>query len=245
MRTATPLIALAALVTLVATGCSVSLDGPIITASDLKGDSVTEARDVDGFASIEMDGSADLVVTQGAEFEVLVTTDSGLVEHIGTKVVEGELVVTQDYSVIGFSPDVTVSVTLPSLGAVELNGSSNATVSDVTGDALSITVAGSADVSVDAAVDSLVVAITGSGNVTAQGSAADLEVDISGSGDVDASALESRTAHVEVAGSGNVSVDASETLDVTISGSGDVLYAGTPRITQAVSGSGGLQAEDR
>lgn len=241
MRIATPLIAILAAASLVVSGCSVSFDGPLITASDLKGDSVTEARDVDGFTSIEISGDADLVVRQGDEFDVTITTDSALLEHITTTVDDGELQVTQRYSVIGFSPDVVVAVTVPDLEGVELTGSSNADITGVTGDTLRIAVDGSADVSAEVAVETLSINISGSGDVTARGTATELVVEISGSGNVAAASLAARTARVEVSGSGEITVSASETLDASISGSGDVRYTGSPRVTSDVSGSGDVR----
>ena len=54
----------------------------------------------------------------------------------------------------------------------------------------------------------------------------------------DARSLEGRVAQVAIAGSGDVDVNVSESLDVTIAGSGDVSYLGSPRVSQRIRGSG-------
>lgn len=238
MRMATPPTALGAILSLALVGCAVASPGRIMTASDLTGNTVTQDRDLDGFTSIEVEGSATLVVTEGEKFDVLVTADSAVVDHVKTTVVDGELVVSERYVVLGTSPDVTVTVTLPRLEAVEISGAAHAFISDVTGGELDLILNGSADVTADVEVDSLKIDTNGYGEVTARGSAAELGVDISGSGDVDAATLASRSARVNISGFGDVTVNAANTLDVRLSGAGDVRYVGSPAITSDLGGLG-------
>ena len=63
---------------------------------------------------------------------------------------------------------------------------------------------------------------------------------MSGSAECNAAALTAKRATVSVSGSGDVTVNASETLDAKVSGSGSVHYLGSPKLTKAVSGSGSI-----
>ena len=80
--------------------------------------------------------------------------------------------------------------------------------------------------------------LSGSGDLVVGGRADQLAIRVSGSGDADPRRLEGRGAQVAMAGSGDVALSVSESLDVTIAGSGDVIYWGRPRVTQRVRGSG-------
>jgi hypothetical protein len=66
-------------------------------------------------------------------------------------------------------------------------------------------------------------------------------VSLPGSGNYEAGGLESQSAEVTLAGSGNVTVWVREALDVRLSGSGTVNYFGTPTVGQRdISGSGDI-----
>jgi hypothetical protein len=53
--------------------------------------------------------------------------------------------------------------------------------------------------------------------------------------------LEAKNADVEIRGSGDVEVFATDFLNVDIDGSGDVFYKGNPEITLRIDGSGELE----
>ena len=55
--------------------------------------------------------------------------------------------------------------------------------------------------------------------------------------------VKARTASVSIAGSGDVELQAGESLSVEVSGSGDVRYRGEPRVTQSIAGSGSVERD--
>jgi len=119
------------------------------------------------------------------------------------------------------SESIRYDITMTSFQGISIVGSANVVVSGI--DSVSV-----------------VVDITGAGTIVLVGTAGDLAVDIRGAGNVNAEALEVRTSGIDIAGSGDVVVNASEELLVTISGSGDVTYLGSPRVEQTVSGVGSV-----
>jgi hypothetical protein len=46
---------------------------------------------------------------------------------------------------------------------------------------------------------------------------------------------------VDLSGTGNVRVNATDTLDATDSGTGNIRYSGSPRVTQSTSGTGSIR----
>jgi hypothetical protein len=84
--------------------------------------------------------------------------------------------------------------------------------------------------------------INGSGDVVISGKAGSYDLDIHGSGDVKALDFVCKSVEVEIAGSGDAQVHATESLNVRIAGSGDVQYKGDPKnLVQKVAGSGELR----
>ena len=61
-----------------------------------------------------------------------------------------------------------------------------------------------------------------------------------GSGNIRAGNLVSEESEVEIAGSGNVEVNSSNSLDVHIMGSGEVKHRGSARVSTSIQGSGSV-----
>lgn len=242
MRIGIGLVAATTVATLATAGCTFSFDGPVMTASDLAGELVAEPRALADFTGVEVTGSADLVVTEGATFSVTVTADEALLEHIETTVTDGVLDISQHYTIIGAQPDVTINVVVPALSDVRLTGSSDATIAASHAEALNVEVTGSSDVDLTSAVPSLSIVVSGSGDIVARGEASDVSIEITGAGDVDAKELESTDATVEISGAGSVVLAVSDSLDARISGAGEVIYSGNPTLTTSITGAGGVHA---
>lgn len=244
MHTRLALGAALAAAALAVTACSYTGNGPLLTKDDLTGEQSTQARDLDGFTAVSIGGYADLTVTEGDEFAVTVTTDSGLQEHVTTRVDGQTLVISLDFSYFGTAPAVDVAVTLPALTELDVSGSSDATVRASSPAALAIKVSGSGDVDVAADPATLSVKVSGSGTVDAHGTVTTAQLTVSGSGDIHGKDLTAATANVTVSGSGGASVRVRDSLMAKVSGSGDVAYYGDPHVTTDVSGSGDVSRRD-
>lgn len=245
VRTTLSIAAMAAFAAGAAVGCSITGNGPWLSDSDLSGETTTEARDLDGFTAVSLGGNADLIVTQGDAFSVEVTADSALQEHVTTAVNGSTLNIRQEYSIVGASPTVTVTITVPRLTEVSLSGSSDATIAGVRGDSLHVTTSGSSDVRVDSEVGDLAIDVSGSSDFTVTGTADSTDISISGSGTVTGSGFTTAAARVSVTGSGDVTLRVDDTLDASISGSGSVIYYGDPTVDADTTGSGSIhRAED-
>lgn len=186
------------------------------------GTAKTETRSVESFTKVDVSGAMKVSVARGAKNEVVITADDNLLEHLGSDVQSGTLVLDPKRSLRPETPIVVTVTMTEALEAFSASGSTVAALSGVRGDAFELDLSGSTDLSV-------------SGTTRA------LTIDVSGSAQVAAIDLTSDTAKVEVSGSAEVSVHAKDALSVDISGSGKVRYRGSPTVERSVSGSGTIQ----
>jgi len=162
-----------------------------------------------------------VIVTVGGEQSVEVTGDDNLLEFIRTEVSDGELRISRARSLRTREPS-SVTITVPSLEAVEVIGSGDAELRGMDG-------------------GDLFLKINASGRIVAEGRVDNLEVEVTASGDVFAAGLEAERADVRITASGNVRVNARDTLDVQITASGTVFYVGDPRISKNIVASGDVR----
>ena len=247
---------------LIYTGCS-SL-GPTLQGN---GDIVTEGRELAAFRSIEVEGAVDVAVTYGAKQSLDIRTDENLLDIITTEVdAEGELKIssTESYS---SSEGVQVTIVVPVLEGIEVEGSSEVKVAgaqleNVSLEKFEVEIEGSGDVTVESMVaglvsmevegsgeilfddlraDSVDVEIEGSGDITLKGAAAVFEVEIEGSGDLNGSDLVVEKVDATIEGAGDIRVHATTFLRAVIEGSGSIFYKGNPTVEESVSGSGRVE----
>jgi hypothetical protein len=181
----------------------------------------TEARTVPDFRRIEVRGSADVTARAGEATSLSVTGDDNLLSLLTTEVRDGTLVIEMKNGSYSTHLGLKVSATAPALESVSVRGSSDVDASGLKGERFAVQIAGSGDVRASGKVDRL-------------------EAGIAGSGDLRLFELEARDARVDVSGSGDVEVWATEVLSAAIAGSGDVRYKGEPRVTQSIAGSGSV-----
>jgi carbon monoxide dehydrogenase subunit G len=203
-------------------GCSVNLISLADTARTKgSGKKATENRNVPAFRRIALEGSGTLEVTVGDPQKVTLDFDDNLLSRVTTTVKNDTLIIGMKKGSYSSQLGLKVTVAVPALDGVEIDGSGSANV-------------------VNVKADHFDVEVSGSGGIAASGSADKVKVDISGSGRVELKDLRARDATVDVSGSGHLTVNATDSLGVDISGSGNVGYVGSPRIKKDVSGSGSV-----
>jgi hypothetical protein len=207
---------------------------PIVATGPL----VSDERDIDAVTTVVLDTSGDLTIRQG-EPALVIHAPQGAIDRL-TSDVHGdtlELGTTPGPSIV--LGEVRYELTLPDLGAIDLNGSGDVNAAVSASGAIRLGLDGSGDVvwtGLDA--EQVQLHITGSGDVQVEGTADSLRIELDGSGNVDAEALHARKADVTIAGSGDVDVSVSDDLVAEISGSGRITYSGDPSVKVDVSGSG-------
>lgn len=180
----------------------------------------SETRDLQQFSALELVGTGELIVQQADRQNVVVLAQGNLLDLITTEVSGERLIIGTRYgSSFESKSPIRFLISMIHIRDLFVPGSGTMTVEGLRGDEVLTDIGGSATVALSGAVDKQ-------------------ELRISGSGNYDARRLLSRVASVDIPGSGNVTMRASEELHVSIAGSGDVTYFGDPRVEQHITGSG-------
>ena len=185
-------------------------------------------RTVAPFIAINCKGPISITVNVGQPQAVTVSASDELVSQIRTEVVQNELNITlperHSGQVSGGSPHVTIN--LPSLSRVKVEGAGETILNRVAGERLDIS-------------------YLGAGHLVANGKIKLLRLAAKGVGEVDTHALQAERVDVNFKGVGAVSVYAHDTLNAVAHGMGSLSYYGHPRvINKSVQGFGSVSAGD-
>lgn len=237
-----------------------SCEGTWPNCVDGNGVIITETRDVSDFTNVESNGEFDVFIYPGNEREVIVEADENLMGLIITRVSGDNLIIeTRRGNCIRSSENVRVTVNVPDLSHIDLNGSGNIwcdslstssfeTELDGSGTIqcvhmqvpeMDIDLDGSGNIEMDGTYTTVKAVIDGSGEITLSGISPDADFLINGSGNIRADELETNTCYARITGSGSIYTWVEELLDVNISGSGNVYYYGeSPLVNTRITGSG-------
>lgn len=183
----------------------------------------SESRQVSGFDRITFSGSGELLIEQTGTESLTIEAEDNILPLLRAEVENGQLI-------LGLRPGTGFVSHKPIIFRL--------TVNQLT--ALTSSGSGSTQIT---RLDNALFKLQGNGSteVSAAGRADHLEVALSGSGGFNGESLMSKSARVEISGSSDVVVNASDSLDVQISGSGSVNYLGNPQLNKRVSGSGQVE----
>ncbi len=214
-----------------------------MAATTGSGRSATETRAVGDFTSIAVEGSVDLLVSQGDKTQLQVQADDNLLPLLDTVVEGGRLKISWKRGEnIRQRGRVVVTVVTSRLTGLSAAGSGDVKLQAFNTPALKLSVAGSSNAVLGGlTTEDLGVSIAGSGDVRGSGRATKMKISIAGSGNVQLSDLKADEVGVTIAGSGDAVVHAAKTLNVSIAGSGDVAYSGDAVVKSSVAGSGSVK----
>jgi hypothetical protein len=191
------------------------------TGTTGSGIAATQARRLPAFTAVDLAGSNDVTVRVGGRQSVVVHADRNLLRRVTTRVRNGVLVIGTTGSFTTRTP-MTIQVSVPSLTALTLSGSGNMSAAGIRASNLSVT-------------------LSGSGVVRASGTADHVHVSLDGSGEAQFGQLVAREVRAELSGSGQIVVQATDTLRASVPGSGSVVYTGNPaHVTKNITGSGSI-----
>jgi hypothetical protein len=180
----------------------------------------TETRPVSGFTGIDLAGSGEVTIQQGAAESLTIETDDNLLPKLTSEVSDSILTLgTRRGTTVRSRSPIRYRVTVKDLTALSVSGSGSVTAQGMK-------------------LQALRTDISGSGRVDFSRSADQQDIELSGPGRSEAAQLPSQPVSAEVSGSGQVVVTVSGELEVDISGSGIVTYSGEARVDPSVSGSG-------
>ena len=170
------------------------------------GKRVTKQVPVSPFNEICMKGPMSLKFFASSDSKMEITADDNIVDLISATFQGGVLVLAiQDNVSFSTRSPLEVSITYPTLKAIDLKGSGNIQVLNLNEDKFTASISGSGNMDLDGTVEHCVLSLRGSGNFDALPlKSNNLEVALSGSGNIFCTAINS--AQVQLSGSGNVKV---------------------------------------
>ncbi len=202
------------------------------------GQVVSEERELAEFKTIILNGSAQVLLTQGFIQEVSVEAEDNLLPSIITQV-SGEILTIDFENCVNQSEAIIVNITIPVIEGIQMSGSGHVEgTNPIVGEMLEIQITGSGSLTLDLTYDEVDATTTGSGNINLSGAVMHQSIRLTGSGNYYAAALLSQHCEVTATGSGSAEVNVSDTLTATLTGSGNVVYEGDPVINSSVTGSG-------
>jgi hypothetical protein len=233
---------------------------------DGNGRVTTQTRTVSAFTGVVSNGDFEVNIYPGEEYGVTVNADENLMNLIITRVSGGELIIeTRHGNCIRSSENVRITVTLPDLNHIDLNGSGTIWCDtlfaqelgiDLDGSGtircislrvptLDVDLSGSGKIEADGTFTTVRTRIDGSGEVILSGETQTADLYISGSGMISAGDLYTGTCHADISGSGTIYTWVKDLLEVEISGSGIVYYYGdAPVVHTHITGSGQVIKKD-
>ena len=202
----------------------------------------TDTRSIGSFDALASAGNYDVTIVQGEGSTILIQAESNLLQHIETKVDRGTLQLsTVNDRCISPTDRVRITVTVPALSGVLLNGSGMIVCDSLTAPTFNAELTGSGDIDLRLFSTDITATVGGSGNLFLAGYSPITELTARGSGLLDASLLESDTCYATVRGSGDLYTNCDSLLVAEIVGSGDLYYTGNPTIDERDNGSGELK----
>jgi len=205
-------------------------------------------RHLSGFHAVNVAGSFDVYIVQGAAESVKVDAPAEVMDHILTEVNDGELKIYNKNDKWnwgnwwGNHKKIVVYVSVKELSSINLSGSGDVFFKEgISSPSLKLRVTGSGDMLGKVEAKTLESSISGSGDMKLSGRAENSSINVVGSGDFAARNLLTVSTAVSVTGSGDAEVNASDKVNAIVHGSGDVRYTGAARNVSSIkTGSGDI-----
>jgi hypothetical protein len=200
---------------------------PLLSFAALAAHGAEQSRAVPPFNAISNSGPISIAIDVGPAQSVVASGNEKFLSAVKTEVVDGELRISiKDHSVSGSLGDPKITITMPALTRFTMAGAGAATLTHMSGDALSVE-------------------YSGAGSLVADGKVKTLRLEIAGVGSIDTHKLLAETVNVDVGGVGNVKVYASDTLDARVGGVGSLTYYGNPHnVSKSAGGIGSIKKGD-
>jgi hypothetical protein len=200
----------------------------------------TESRDFSDFTAVDNHSDLDVRVEQGETFAVSVAIDENLIDRVEMEVVDSTLRIHMRGQFGSLVNGPHVRITMPVLTSARISGDGDLEARDFAdGEAVELRIAGDGDLSWNGDALELTVSVHGDGDLHLEGSAEVLDLRALGDGDVHARGCVAQTAHVEISGDGDASVDVRGDLAFKIHGDGDLDVYGNPHVSSATSSGDG------
>jgi len=181
-------------------------------------------RDVAAFEAITCDGGYEVKIDCQQKQSLAIETDVNLLPLVKTEVHNNTLHIYTK-GILFPTHRIRIAVSVPNITEFTLNGSTDGDINNINNSTFDI-------------------GIHGSGKLHLNGKSGTVHINTSGSSKVDAALLISENTDIQINGSGDIQVYATNSIGVQINGSGTVKYKGEPKsVNQQINGSGRIVRE--
>ena len=211
---------------------------------DANGNIVTEELNLPLITGVSLNIAGQVTLTPATTQRITITASDNVISSIGTRISEGIWIIEPAECITNIR-NLSIVVETPLIENVVLAGSGDISSTGAFSPAVAeILLTGSGNIDLEMEATEVRAVLNGSGSITVTGSAEQLTASLGGSGSIWAFDLPVDAASVNIQGSGDVEVSASDSLDVDISGSGTVTFRGEPNISQRITGSGEIRQDN-
>ena len=233
---------LAVAVALVLAACS-AFDEETVVGS---GNIVTRQQSVADFTVVEAGSTFEITISRASSFEVSITADDNLFDHISVSREGKRLVIDVEEGFVVRNATLRAGIAMPALEGVRLSGASRATVTDFrSSDDLDIDLSGASRLEGDVGAGDCEFRLSGASRLTLRGSAREVRVEASGASSVDLEDFPVERARVTLSGASSATVDVRKVLGpVRLLDASRLTYLGEPSI-ENLSSSGASRIEPR
>lgn len=202
----------------------------------------TETRNVGAFFKLDIEGTYEIVLQEGATPLVAVETDENLHQYIETAI-NGKTLRIRNVEKIEPSEHIRLLITYQNLDEIRLGGAAKiSNLGTLRTEELDVRIDGAGLLDLALEVQELQLKLAGAGAVNLRGKANEQRLSLSGAGNLNALELQSKECEVNLSGFGSAQVFVTETLKAEVSGVGGIRFKGDPRnIQREVSGLGDIE----
>ncbi|MBK7964722.1 MAG: DUF2807 domain-containing protein [Bacteroidetes bacterium] len=206
-----------------------------------EGELIKKSREIENFSKLSLNIPAHVSILISDSNSAIIVGQENIIENIEFKVKNKGLVIHSNRTLKTDKP-IEIFITCTQLEGLEINGAGKIVIlNSYRTQKANYIINGSGDILATVIAKEIKSKINGSGDLHLKGETQNHKIQINGSGDLKALALKSKIYNININGSGNADISASEKLDVTIVGSGDITYLGDPAIESNITGSGKIK----
>ncbi|MBE0641987.1 MAG: DUF2807 domain-containing protein, partial [Bacteroidales bacterium] len=190
---------------------------------------VAQERQLPAFTTVVVEGTAEIILSQGPQQKVVVETDAELQESVKTTVKDARLTISaarmKNVTKLGISITASQLEGLIASGATEVKGEGI-----IRADNLRIEGSGASDITLVLEVSNLNVNLSGASTLVLRGQAQTIDANISGAGDLKAGELLGNSATLKTSGASSAMVNITELVNADVSGVSELKLKQEPKV---------------
>lgn len=208
---------------------------------------ITKVVNTSNYDGVSVKGSMTIVLEKGTEGTLKVEADDNIIDLVMITTENNVLqIAIKSKSSYNSRNEIKVYVPFTDLNEITLHGSGNIiSKNPINSNTLTCTLRGSGDIKAEIEVTTLNASLKGSGDIELSGNTNQLSLEMSGSGNFKGFDLNSQKTDVSLTGSGDIEVNATQSIKASLTGSGDITYSGNPKTKDVnVKGSGEIDSRN-